>query len=81
MTSFKILYKPKQWRLLEILKKRLKAVLLHKGNKYASVPVGHSFHLEKCYENLHLILNKRLYSDHKCAEEGDLEVISMLFCQ
>ncbi|GFW25148.1 uncharacterized protein TNCV_2262061 [Trichonephila clavipes] len=62
-------------------KRSLKAVLLHNGNRYASVPIGHSVHLKECYENLEFILNKLSYSDHKWTICGDLKVISMLLGQ
>ncbi|GFY17763.1 uncharacterized protein TNCV_1074981 [Trichonephila clavipes] len=64
------------------VKKELeKAVLLQHGNRYASVPVGHSVHLKECYENLEFIPNKLSYSDHKWTICGDLKVISMLLGQ
>ncbi|GFX46375.1 uncharacterized protein TNCV_238371 [Trichonephila clavipes] len=82
LEMFKIMYEPKDWRLFTDSSKRgLKAVLLHNGNRYASVPVGHSVHLKECYENLEFILNKLSYSDHKWTICGDLKVISMLLGQ
>ncbi|GFY30725.1 uncharacterized protein TNCV_3118851 [Trichonephila clavipes] len=79
---FKIMYEPEEWRpFIDSSKRSLKAVLLHNGNRYASVPVGHSVHLKECYENLEFILNKLSYSDHKWTICGDLKVISMLLGQ
>ncbi|GFX51732.1 uncharacterized protein TNCV_5014341 [Trichonephila clavipes] len=79
---FKIVYEPEEWRLLiDSSKRSLKAVLLHNGNRYASVLVGHLDHLKKCYENLEFILNKLSYSDHKWTICGDLKVSSMLLGQ
>ncbi|GFW24301.1 uncharacterized protein TNCV_605501 [Trichonephila clavipes] len=53
LEMFKIIYEPEEWRLfINSSKRSLKAVLLHNGNRYASVPVGHSVHLKECYENL-----------------------------
>ncbi|GFV68944.1 uncharacterized protein TNCV_2954091 [Trichonephila clavipes] len=70
------MYEPEEWRLfINSSKRSLKAVLLHNGNL---VLVGHSVHLEECYENLEFILNKLSYSDHKWTTCGDLKVISML---
>ncbi|GFU68736.1 uncharacterized protein TNCV_4400141 [Trichonephila clavipes] len=47
LEMFKIMYEPKEWRLfIDSSKRSLKAVLLHNGNRYASVPVGHSVHLK-----------------------------------
>ncbi|GBM13360.1 hypothetical protein AVEN_159779-1 [Araneus ventricosus] len=79
IASFKVQYKPDEWRLfIEASKRGLKTVLLHNGNEYDSVPVGHSVHLKECYENLDFILNQLSYLDHKWAVCGDLKVISML---
>ena len=43
-------YKPKEWRLfINSLKRSLKCVLLHNGNKFGSIPIRHSVTLkEKC---------------------------------
>ncbi|GFV32392.1 uncharacterized protein TNCV_1676781 [Trichonephila clavipes] len=76
------MYEPEEWRLfIDSLKRSLKAVLLHNGYRYASVPVGHSVLLKECYENLEFILNKFSYSDHKWTICGDLKVIFMLLGQ
>ncbi|GFY22855.1 uncharacterized protein TNCV_2181161 [Trichonephila clavipes] len=43
LEMFKLMYEPEEWRLfMDSSKRSLKAVLLHNGNRYASVPVGHS---------------------------------------
>ncbi|GFV35888.1 uncharacterized protein TNCV_2866471 [Trichonephila clavipes] len=82
LEMFEIMYEPEKWRLLiDSSKRSLKAVLLHNGNRYASVPVGHSVHSKECYENLEFILNTLSYSDHKWTICGDLKVISMLLGQ
>ena len=82
MACFKIEYAPDEWRLfIDSSKRSLKAVLLHNGNKYTSMPVGHSVHLKECYENFELVLNKLCYSDHKWTLCGDLKIISMLLGQ
>ncbi|GFS69422.1 uncharacterized protein TNCV_3401081 [Trichonephila clavipes] len=82
LEMFKIMYEPEEWRLfIDSSKRSLKAVLLHNGNRYASVPVGHSVHLKEYYENLEFILNKLSYSDRKGTICGDLKIISMLLGQ
>jgi len=82
MLHFNIHYKTDEWRLfIDSSKRSLKAVLLHNGNKYASLPVGHSVYLKECYKNLDFILQKLSYADHKWAICGDLKVISMLLGQ
>lgn len=82
MSAFNIDYILDEWRLfIDSSKRSLKAVLLHNGNKFASVPVGHSVHMKESYENLELILNKLSYSQHEWTICGDLKVISMLLGQ
>ena len=52
-------YKPEEWRLfIDISKRSLKCVLLHDGNKFGSIPIGHSVTLKEKYENTKLVLNK-----------------------
>ena len=46
-------YNPLDWRLcIDSSVKSLKAVLLHNGNKFSLIPVGHSVHMKKEYENV-----------------------------
>ena len=46
-------YNPADWRLfIDSSVKSLKAVLLHNGNEFASIPVGHSVHMKEEYEML-----------------------------
>jgi hypothetical protein len=50
-----------KWRLLiDSSKRNLKVVLLHNGNNYASLSIGHSVHLKENYENLELVHNSGL---------------------
>jgi hypothetical protein len=70
------------WRLFTDSSKRsLKAVLLHNGSKYASVPVCHSVHLKESYENLALVLTKLNYTDQRWIICDDLKVLPMLLGQ
>lgn len=79
---FDIEYDPKDWRLfIDSSKRSLKAVLLHNGNTYASLPVGHSVHLKECYENMEKLLHNIAYEQHRWMVCGDLKVISMLLGQ
>lgn len=76
MSKFNITYDKDGWRLfIDSLKRSLKAVLLHHGSQYASVPVGQSVHLKERYENLALVFNKIKYADHCWTICGDLKVI------
>lgn len=80
--EFGIEYKKEDWRLfIDSSKTSLKAVLLHNGNMYASIPVGHSVHMKESYENLEIVLNKIDYSAHGWMICGDLKVLCMLLGQ
>lgn len=82
MNEFGIEYNKEDWRVfIDSSKTSLKAVLLHNGNMYASVPVGHSVHMKESYENLEIVLNKIGYSAHDWMICGDLKVTCMLLGQ
>ncbi|GBM00023.1 hypothetical protein AVEN_30745-1 [Araneus ventricosus] len=50
---FDIEYDPSKWRLfIDSSKTSLKAVLLHNGNSFAPLSLGHSVHLEENYNDL-----------------------------
>ena len=50
-------YDPTEWRLfIDSSKANLKCVLLHNGNRYASMPIGHSVHLKQTYEYMNITL-------------------------
>ena len=55
----------------------LKAVLLHNGNQYPSIPIGHAVHLKETYSNLQMLLGKIKYNDHGWQICGDLKVIGL----
>ena len=41
-------YKPEEWRLfIDSSKRSLKCVSLHNGNKFGSIPIGHTVTLKK----------------------------------
>jgi hypothetical protein len=51
-----------EWRLIvDSLKVSLKAVLLHNGNKYPSVPLAHAVNMKESHENMKLLLEKIHY--------------------
>ncbi|GBN32708.1 hypothetical protein AVEN_232875-1 [Araneus ventricosus] len=65
MLKIGVKYHNDEWRLfIDTSKRSLKAVLLHNGNNYASVLVGHSIHLKECYENIEFVLTRLKYIDH-----------------
>ena len=76
------IYDPTEWRFfIDSSKASIKCVLLHNGNRYASIPIGHSVHLKETYENMKLLLTKIKYDEHKWMLCGDLKVLSMLLGQ
>jgi hypothetical protein len=59
-------YQPKDWRLfIDSSTRSLKCVLLHNGNRYASLPIAHSTKLKEEYENIKMVLQKLCYHEHK----------------
>jgi hypothetical protein len=75
-------YDPNDWSLfIDSLKRSLKAVSLHNGNKFASIPVAHSIHLKETYENLQTMLEKIKYHEHEWSLCGDLKVSGILLGQ
>lgn len=69
----------KDWRLfIDSSKASLKAVLLHNGNNYASVPIGYSTHMKETYENMALLIDKVRYHEYNWHICGDLKVIAIL---
>lgn len=76
------IYKANEWRLfIDSSKRSLKAVLLHNGNKYASVPVGYSVYLTETYKNLETLLKAIEYKEHDWMICGDLKILCMLLGQ
>lgn len=67
------------WRLfIDSNKTSLKAVLLHNGNEYPSIPLAHSVHLKESYENVKTLLEKLNYDTFKFDVIGDFKIISFL---
>lgn len=75
-------YKPTEWRLfIDSCKRSLKCVLLHNGNKFASIPIAHSTKLKEEYENVKLVLEKIKYSEHQWPICVDFKMINFLLGQ
>jgi len=75
ITALGVAYQPKEWRLfIDSSSRSLKAVLLHNGNKIASVPVGHSVQMSETYHNMELLLNSLNYKSHEWLICGDMKV-------
>ena len=75
-------YLQDEWRLfIDSSKQSLKCVLLHNGNKFSSIPIGHSVHLKESYENMKFVLQKINYNLHNWVICGDLKIICILLGQ
>ncbi|KAL7868474.1 hypothetical protein SRHO_G00098580 [Serrasalmus rhombeus] len=75
----------KQWNLLDESVqvtdsscKSLKAVLLHNGNKYPSLPVAHSVHLKEEYTSVKMLLGALKYDEYGWEVIGDFKMVSFL---
>lgn len=72
-------HNPSDRRLfIDSSKRSLKAVLLHKGNKYPSIPIAHSVHLKEFYDNMELLLEAVKYNLYQWSLCRDLKVIGLL---
>ena len=72
-------HQPENWRLfIDWNKLSLKAVLLHNGNEYISIPVAHVTNMKECYDVMQLLLGKIDYKLHKWFICGDFKVIGIL---
>jgi hypothetical protein len=55
---------PTKWPLfIDSSKVSLKAVLLHNGNKFPSVPQAHAANKKESYKNMNLLLEKIQYKN------------------
>lgn len=75
-------YDPKDWRLfMDSSKRSLKCVLLHNGNVYGAIPVGHSVVLKEQYEHVRTVLQLLNYNEHKWIICVDLKMVNFLLGQ
>ena len=69
---------PTQWRLfIDSSTKSLKAVLLHNGNIYQSIPFAYSLQMKKDYENVKQLLIKINYAQFKWYVYGDFKMLGV----
>ena len=61
--------------------KSLKCVLLHNGNLFGAIPIGHSVYLKEKHENLKVVLDLLKYDDHKWIICVDLKMVNFLLGQ
>jgi hypothetical protein len=58
-------HNPSGWHLfIDSSKRGLKCVLLNNGNKYGSIPIGHSITKKEKYKAISLVLEKINYQEH-----------------
>ena len=75
-------YDPSEWRLfIDSSKKSLKCVLLHNGNLFGAIPIGHSVQLKEKYENIKTVLDLLKYDEHKWVICVDLKMVNFLLGQ
>ena len=68
-------YDPNNWRLfIDSCKRSLKCVLLHNGNDFGSIPLGHSTILKEKYIDIKFVLEKnwllQAQRDHMSGSEN-----------
>ena len=72
-------HKTTEWRLfIDSSKTSLKAVLLHNGNKFPSVPLAYATNMKETYENLKILLEKIQYFKYCWTICCELKVIALL---
>ena len=59
----------------------MKCVLLHNGNRFASIPIAHSTKLKEEYDNVKLVLQKINYHQHQWSICVDLKIVNFLLGQ
>lgn len=76
------LYTPSDWRLfLDSSKRSLKCVLLHNGNVYGAVPIGHSVHLREEHNDIKMVIDLLQYHQHNWVICVDLKMVNFLLGQ
>ena len=75
-------YSPAEWRLfIDSSKRSLKCVLLHNGNVYGAVPVGHSVHLREEHNDMKMVIDLLKYHEHNWIIYVDLKMVNFLLGQ
>ena len=66
---------------LDSSKRSLKCVLLHYGNVYGAVPVGHSTVLKEQHDDIKIVIDLLKYHEHKWIICVDLKMVNYLLGQ
>lgn len=78
-TAFGENHNPGEWRLfIDGNKYSVKAVLLHKGNKKPSIPVGHSTNVKETYQTMKKLFALIDYNSYKWKICCDLKVVALV---
>ncbi|XP_061429010.1 uncharacterized protein LOC133355651 [Lethenteron reissneri] len=68
-----------EWRLfIDSSSRSLKAVLLHNGNKYPSLPLAHSVHLKEDYNSIKALLDALKYAEYGWEVIRDFKIVAFL---
>ncbi|XP_061433007.1 uncharacterized protein LOC133358637 [Lethenteron reissneri] len=68
-----------EWRLLiDSSSRSLKAMLLHNGNKYPSLPLPHTVHLKEDYNRIKTLLDALKYDEYGWEVIGDFKMVAFL---
>ena len=74
-----VAYSASNWRLfIDSSKRSLKALLLHNGNVYPSIPIAHSVQMKEDRKSVKILLELIQYNDHNWDVCGDFEMIAFL---
>lgn len=79
MSKLNYPYNPMDWRLfIDSSKVSLKAVLLHNGNQFSSVPIAYATEMKETHESMKILLEKIEYNKYSWKICGDLKVVALL---
>ena len=74
-----IAYSASDWRFfIDSSKRSLKAVLLHNGNVYPSIPIAHSVQMKEDRESVKILLELIQYNNHNWDVCGDFKMVAFL---
>ena len=77
--EFGIAHDPREWRLfIDSSSRSMKCVLLHNGNQYPSIPIGHSVQMKEDYKNVKFLLESISYARDNWQLSGDFKMIGFL---
>ena len=75
-------YRSNDWRIfIDSSKRSFKCVLLHKGNQYGFIPIGHSVTLKENYENIKVVLERVKYCVQQWLICVELKMVNFLLGQ